>query len=116
MDKEFKRTVIACMCGFVAILVFITTTNPSSLYVPLLLLLPLIVAITFYSLCSLLLRVFTHLQETKIKTISLISSLAPTLLILLGSLNQLSSQDFLLAILLVVGLCWYIKRVQAIRI
>jgi hypothetical protein len=104
------------MCGFVAILVFITTTNPSSLYVPLLLLLPLIVAITFYSLCSLLLRVFTHLQETKIKTISLISSLAPTLLILLGSLNQLSSQDFLLAILLVVGLCWYIKRVQAIRI
>ncbi len=112
MPKTYNYSLAIGCLGFMAILFFILLTNPQNLSASMLLILPIIVAITSYSISKFLLLVFVQLDSIKIKTISLVFALGPTLVVLLGSLGQLGFQDLLLAFLLVSGMGWYIKRIQ----
>jgi len=110
------RKLIISATGASGIFLFLLITNPRSLSAPMLLLLPVLVAVTLYTICKLLLEVFSSMSGLKIRTVSLVLSAGPTLLMLLGSLGQLGVQDFMLAFSLIAGLSWYIMRVQAIRV
>lgn len=114
MSHKYRKDLIAGAVGIGLILLFIFTTNPATLPVPLLLLLPIMVLVTGLIIIRLVLRVFTHLSEPKIKGLGIVLAVGPTLLVILGSLGQLSIQDIALALMLVAGFAWYLKRVQGL--
>lgn len=115
MPATYKRQLILCAIGIAGILLFILTTNPAVISVGLLLVLPMLVALTTFACARLMLQIFSGLSATKRTALSSVCAVGPTLIVILGSLGQLGVQDFMLACLLVGGLYWYIKRVQAVR-
>lgn len=112
MNSAYKKQLILSTAGILSIVFFILFTHPASLSAPLLLLLPILVAITTFITSRLFIEIFTDLPQSKIKTLSGVIAVGPTLMVMLGSLGQLGIQDVLLAVMLVGGFSWYVRRVQ----
>lgn len=110
--SSYKRSAIFTLIAFIATSLFVLLTNPNRLPAFLLLVLPLLTFITSYSLMKLFMAVFTDLTIIRIKTLAGVVSFAPALVVILGSLGQLGLQDLMLALVLVTGLSWYLRRLQ----
>ncbi len=115
MKQENKKHLSVGIAGLVLMALFILFTSPASLPVPMLLLFPVLVFVTSLAWARLILGTFTRYSQLKIKSLSVVISIAPTLLIVLGSLGQLGAQDATLAVLLIGGFGWYLKRVQGLE-
>lgn len=113
-SHSFKRDTILTLLGLAGIIIFIVATSPAKLSVVLLLALPVLVASTVYVATRLFLGLFTSLGKASLKVYSSVVSVGLMLVMMLGSLGQLGSQDILLALLLVGGLVFYLKRTQSV--
>lgn len=113
MRQTYKRQLLFSTAGLLSIAFFILLTDPSSLTAHALLLLPILVAVTVFAITHLLIQIFTKLPSNKTKTLSGVVAVGPTLVVMLGSLGQLGAQDMLLAVLLVGGFSWYVRRIQS---
>lgn len=98
--------------SMVLTVIFILFTNPATMSVFWLLWLPVLVFVSFYFMTKLGFKLFSNFRETKIKTLSAVLGAGPALLVILGSLGSIGLQDAVLALLLVGGLSWYLKRFQ----
>ena len=111
-DITYKKDVIYMSLSMFFSFVFILFTNPNTISIVLLLLLPILVFISFYFISKLLLKLFSNFSQMKIKSLSIIIGFGPALVVVLGSLGSIGFQDVMLALLLVAGLSWYLKRFQ----
>ena len=109
-SQFYKKDLLLSGCGLIFLSLFIFLTNPSTLPAVLLLLLPICVAGTSFTVCKLLLEVFTSYTQDRIKLLGGIIAIAPTLMVVLGSVGQLQFQDIVLAVFLIAGISWYAKR------
>ena len=107
-----KRHSAIAVLGCLVTILFMASTNPQQLSAFMLLALPILVALTSYWLTRTFLETFTAANIQKIKQTALVFSVAPTVLMLLGSLRQLSLQDIALVAVFVSGLGWYLRRRQ----
>jgi hypothetical protein len=112
MPVNYRKELVVSAIGIVLITIFIFSTDPTTLPAYLLLVLPVLLFVTCNVAFRLFMQVFTGLDQARIKTVSVVLALGPTLLATLGSLGQMGIQDIGLAILLVSGFAWYLKRVQ----
>lgn len=110
--NNFKTNFSILSAGIMLIMLFIISTNPSNSSVALLLVFPVIVAVTAFVATKLCLQVFTSMNDAVIRTICVVVASGILLLLFLGSLGQLGAQDVLLAVLLIAGLVFYLKRVH----
>lgn len=110
-----KKDAIAVAMGFMFISIFILGTNPTSLSLVLLLVLPILVAVTSYILTGLILRFFFGIDGEVSRIMRGLVATGFLLAVLLGSLGQFGFQDALLAVLLIGGLVFYLKRLQSAR-
>jgi hypothetical protein len=109
-----KRLAVSSLGVFFVVSLFLFT-NPNTISISYILLLPVVILfLTIYSV-QMLLSLLTSIEITRVKRISIIIAFAPTLMIMLNSLGQLSLQDIVLVVLFVSGFAWYFKRVQITR-
>lgn len=105
--KRNVKLCIAAICGFSF---FLFVTNPQSLPVVLLLVIPLLLGLTSLFAVRSLGAVFTRVSIDRLKRFSVLVAGGVLLIALLGSLGQLDFQDVLLSSLLVGGLGFYTNR------
>lgn len=98
-------TVLGCM-------LFLLMTNPESLPIVFLLLLPAMIAVSAASFARVLILVFTEVTIDRSKVISAVVGAGVMTFALLGSLHQLGVQDLILLALLTSGSLFYLKRFQ----
>jgi len=110
--NNFKIDISILAAGITLIMLFIISTNPSNLSITFLLAFPVLVAVTGFVAAKLFLQAFTSMNDAMIRTICVVVASGILLLLFLGSLGQLGVQDVLLAILLISGLVFYLKRVH----
>lgn len=107
-----RRDIGLGLLGFAAILLFIIGTDPRSLSIFMLLIFPVAVAVTSFSIAKIGLKLLTSLSDDFIKVSSTVVAAGSLLVVLLSSLGQLGFQDILLAGILMFGLIFYLKRLQ----
>ena len=112
-DITYKRDILLMSICFVLSVLFMLFTNPQTMSVFLLLFLPVMVFLSTYFTVKLAFKLFSNFTEVRIKLIALVLGVGPTLIMILGSLGSIGPQDIILAILLVSGFSWYLRRFQA---
>lgn len=105
-----KKDGLIGLSGMLLIGLFIFSTDPKSLSAVFLLVLPVLIAVTVFVITRLLLRLCSSMTGGLMNIISMVVATGSLLVVLLGSLGQLGSQDSLLALLLVAGLAFYFRR------
>src|SRR5687767_13827690 len=109
-----KQSAVNASFSIAVMVLFIFITDPQTLPAPMLLVLPILVLVSAYSLIRLMAGVVAMEGTPKQpKSLSFVLALAPTLLMVFGSLGQLGIQDIGLTLVLIAGLGWYIKRTTA---
>lgn len=91
------------------------TTDPASLSVVLLLLLPVLVGAVSYLATRLSLKIFTDFSEDLSRALCIAVAVGATLVVALGSLGQLGIQDIVLTAILTFAAGFYLKRLRATR-
>lgn len=105
-----KKDVLLSSLSILGILSFVFITNPQSMPILFVLLLPLLFAAGAFVTTRLLLRVFFDVNDRQLKILSLSFAGGALLVVVLGSLKQLGIQDFVLALLLVAGSAFYFLK------
>jgi len=86
-------------------------TNPYALPLPLLPIPFLLLGLGSYYVTSAILQM-TPLPERKAKLVSAVLTSIVLLGVVLQSIRQLSSKDFLILLALLVGITWYMRRLE----
>jgi len=106
-QKDIAKDIKIIFASIVIMSFFILFTNPFSMPIYMLLIIPILNSMIVFYIADVLCLYFTKFSK-KVRMIINISIAFLTLtLILLGSLKQLSLQDFVLVMLLVLGVSFY---------
>lgn len=111
--KFIKRDLIITLSGLVIMSLFIFFTNPFSMPIWVILLVPIVASIVTANIFKILLKLF--LQDIKGKSLtvlSLSSALFVLIMFLLGSLKQLGIQDFALVLAFISGSAFYFYKAE----
>ena len=116
MNKFYRQKKLSIvLLGAVFLCLFIFGTDPRKLSVQLLLVPPVLLFGILFGLTYALLSAFTDVPKPKQRLMSGVVATAPVLLLLLGSLSQLTGRDTLLSLLFVGGLAAYFSRVRLVQ-
>lgn len=111
MNKLYRQKKLSiALLSAIFLCLFIFSTDPRKLSASLLLVPPVLLFIILFVLSTALLQAFTEVPKTKQHLVSGVVATAPVLLLLLGSLGQLTGKDTLLSLLFVGGLAAYFSR------
>ncbi len=112
MFKQVQKLTIVLLM-WVSLLVFILMTHPERLPLPLLVTpFLLLIAVLYVSARFMLTASFKDISAVRVKTMSLIFAMLPTLLLLLASIRQLSMRDSAIIIGLLILLLFYFRRLD----
>lgn len=99
-------TVLGCM-------LFLFSTNPERLPLPMLLIMPLLMTGFAVGILRMALIAFTDWGVDRIRQLSLVGGTGVLVIALLNSLSQLGIQDIVLCLALIAGLAFYLRRFQS---
>jgi len=106
-QKDIVRDIKIIFASIVIMSFFIFFTNPFSMPIYMLLIIPILNSMIVFYIADVLCLYFTKFSKKVRMIINLSIAFLTLTLILLGSLKQLSLQDFALVILLVSGVSLY---------
>lgn len=114
MNKKInnKRLAVLLSSYLLAILYF-SAVNPENLSV-LFILIPFIIIFgLLYITISLLLDLFLIIPKKQKHIITLVSSLMPTLLLIIQSITQLTIRDIILSLMIMIIIVWYSMKLKS---
>ncbi len=115
MLKQVQK-LISVIVVWITLPIFLLSTNPETLALPLLIAPFIILLVGLYLSASLFLGAFFHeLPLSRRKTMAGIFASLPTLLLLLASIRQLTIRDMAIVIGLLGLLMFYLKRLDFIK-
>lgn len=112
MNKIYRqKTFTLALLAMVLLCSFIFSTDPRNLSAGLLLVPPILLFIIIYVLTYTAFQSYTEVAKAKIRVVSGVVATAPVILLLFGSLGQLTGKDTFLSLLFVGGLAAYFSKV-----
>lgn len=111
MNKLYRqKKLLIALSAVILLCLFIFSTDPQELSASLLLVPPVLLFIIMFVAVYATLSAYTNVPKVKQRLVSGVVATAPVLLLLLGSLGQLTGKDTLLSLLFVGGLAAYFSR------
>ena len=111
-SKKIKQTVLIGLL-VLSLPLFLLTTNPNTLPLPLLVV-PILITflIIYFGILFIVGRLKKDYSKSAKRTISALLALFPTLLVVLQSLRQLTLIDLVIIFLIFLPLSWYLMKID----
>ena len=116
MNKLYRQKKLwVALSGAILLCLFVVSTDPRKLSASLLLVPPVLLFVVLFGFALSLLSAFTEVPKVKQRLMSGVLASAPVLLLLLGSLGQLTGRDTILSLFFIGGLAVYFSRASLAR-
>jgi hypothetical protein len=111
MNKLYQqKKLYIAVSALMLLCLYMFSTDPQKLSAGLLLVPPVLLFVSLFMFSHAVLETYTEIPKIKQRLVSGVVASAPVLMLLLGSLGQLTSKDTLLSLLFVGGLAAYFSR------
>lgn len=115
MLKQVQKLIIL-LVFWVSLPLFLLTTDPETLPLPLLLVPFLLLALALYKTAELGYKIlFKKLTTQRIRLLAVITASLPTLILILASIGQLTLRDTAIIGGLLIFLTFYLRRIDFIK-
>lgn len=116
--KKIRNTILLVLL-YLSLPLLLFVTNPQKLPIALLILpvflLFVIIYVTVYLLLNKRIKKSERISKTRLALIAGIISIVPVLLIVLASIQQFTLRDIILSIVIVIGISWYLLKVDFLK-
>ena len=111
MNKLYRqKKLFIALTALLTLCLFVFSTDPQKLSASLLLVPPVLLFVILFVVVYATLGAYTDVPKAKQRLVSGVVATAPVILLLLGSLGQLTSKDTFLSLLFALGLATYFSR------